>query len=162
MSPVLFLFHRLISLCHILDSTGFPCGSAGKESTCSAGDPGLIPGLQRSPGEEKGYPLQYSGLENSMTCIVDGVAESRTRLSNFHFHFRFHTLVIIYGICFFQLISLSMIIMATSIEPICLVSPSAHFQHNSTPSPEHGSEQSPEMNGKMIWEDDSRVLTPID
>ena len=45
---------------------GFPCGSAGKESACNAGDLGLIPGLGRSPGEGKGYPLQYSGLENSM------------------------------------------------------------------------------------------------
>ena len=44
----------------------FPCGSAGKESACNAGDLGLIPGLGRSPAEEKGYPLQYSGLENSM------------------------------------------------------------------------------------------------
>jgi len=49
---------------------GFPCGSVGKESTCNAGDLGLIPGLGRSPGEGKGYPLQYSGLENSMDCIV--------------------------------------------------------------------------------------------
>ena len=48
---------------------GFPCGSASKESTCNAGDLGLIPGLGRSPGEEKGYPLQYSDLENSMECI---------------------------------------------------------------------------------------------
>ena len=45
---------------------GFPCGSAGKESTCNVGDLGLIPGLGISPGEGKGYPLQYSGLENSM------------------------------------------------------------------------------------------------
>ena len=44
---------------------GFPCGSAGKESTCNLGDLGLNPGLGRSPGEGKGYPLQYSGLENS-------------------------------------------------------------------------------------------------
>ena len=44
----------------------FPCGSVGKESACNAGDLGLIPGLRRSPGEQKGYPLQYSGLENSM------------------------------------------------------------------------------------------------
>ena len=44
----------------------FPCGSAGKESTCNAGDLGLIPGLGRSSGEGKGYPLQYSGMENSM------------------------------------------------------------------------------------------------
>ena len=48
---------------------GFPCGSAGKESTCSAGDLGSIPELGRSPGEGKGYPLQYSGLENSMDCL---------------------------------------------------------------------------------------------
>ena len=53
---------------------GSPCGSAGKESTCSAGDLSLIPGLGRSPGEGKGYPLQYSGLENSMDCVVHGVA----------------------------------------------------------------------------------------
>jgi len=46
--------------------TGFPCGSAGKEFACNAGDLGLIPGLGRSPGEGKGYPLQYSVLENSM------------------------------------------------------------------------------------------------
>ena len=45
---------------------GFPCGLAGKESACNAGDLGSIPGLERSPGEGKGYPLQYSGLENSM------------------------------------------------------------------------------------------------
>ena len=64
---------------------GFPCGSASKESAYNAGDLGLIPALGRSPGEGKGYPLQYSGLENSMVCIVHGVAKSQTRLSNFHF-----------------------------------------------------------------------------
>ena len=47
----------------------FPCGSAGEESACNAGDLGLIPGLGRSSGEGKGYPLQYSGLENSMDCM---------------------------------------------------------------------------------------------
>ena len=47
---------------------GVPCGSAGKESTCNMGDLDSIPGLGRSPGEGKGYPLQYSGLENSMDC----------------------------------------------------------------------------------------------
>ena len=57
---------------------GFPCASAGKESACNAGDLGLIPELGRSPGEGKGYPLQYSGLENSMDSIVYGVAESDT------------------------------------------------------------------------------------
>ena len=57
---------------------GFPCGSAGKESACNAGDLGLIPGLGRSPGEGKGYPLQYSGLENSMDCIIHEVTKSQT------------------------------------------------------------------------------------
>ena len=65
---------------------GFPCGSAGKESAYSEGDLGLSPGLGRSPGEVKGYPLQYSGLENAMDCIVHGVAKNHTRLSDFHFH----------------------------------------------------------------------------
>ena len=52
-----------------------PCGSAGKECTCNVGDLVLIPGLGRSPGEVKGYPFQYSGLENSMDCIVHGVTK---------------------------------------------------------------------------------------
>ena len=64
---------------------GFPCDSAGKESTCSAGDLGLVPGLGRSPGEGKGYPIQYAVLENSMDCIVHEVAKNRTQLSCFHF-----------------------------------------------------------------------------
>ena len=54
---------------------GFPGGSAGKESAHNAGDLGLIPGLGRSLGEGKGYPLQYSGLENSTDCIVHGLAK---------------------------------------------------------------------------------------
>ena len=62
----------------------FPAGSDGKESAYNAGDPGSIPGLARSPGEGQGYPLQYSGLENSMDCIGHGVAKSQTRLSDFH------------------------------------------------------------------------------
>ena len=57
---------------------GFPYGSAGKKSACNAGDLGSIPGLGRSLGEGKGYPLQYSGLENLMDSIVHGVAKSRT------------------------------------------------------------------------------------
>ena len=60
---------------------GFPCGSAGKESACSARDLGSIPGLGRSPEEGKGYPLQYSGLENSMDCIVHWITKSQTRLT---------------------------------------------------------------------------------
>ena len=51
---------------------GFPGDSDGKEFTCNVGDLGSIPGFGRSPGEGKGYPLQYSGLENSMDCIVHG------------------------------------------------------------------------------------------
>ena len=54
------------------------------ESTRSAGDVGSIPALGRSPGEGKGYPLQYSRLENSMDCAVHGVTKSGTRLSDFH------------------------------------------------------------------------------
>ena len=65
-------------------SIKFPCGSAGKESTCNAGDLGLIPGLGRPPEEGKGYPLQYPSLENSMDCLVHGVAKSQIRLNNFH------------------------------------------------------------------------------
>ena len=61
---------------------GFPCGSVSKESTCNVGDLGLIPGLGRSPGEGKSYPLQYSCLENSMDWIVLGVAKSQTQLSD--------------------------------------------------------------------------------
>ena len=54
------------------------CGSTGKESAHDAGDLGLIPRLGRSPGEGKGYPLQYSGLENSMDCIAQEIAKSGT------------------------------------------------------------------------------------
>ena len=57
-----------------------------KESTSNAGDLGSIPGLGRPPGEGKGYSPQYSGLENSQNCIVQGVTKTWTRLSNFHFH----------------------------------------------------------------------------
>ena len=63
------LFYRVV---------GFHCGSAGKGSACNVGDLVSITGLGRSPGEGKGYPIQYSGLENSMDSIVHGVAESDT------------------------------------------------------------------------------------
>ena len=65
----------------------FPGSSVGKESTCNAGDLGVIPGLGRSPRERNGYPLQYSGLEDSMDCIAHGVARSWIRLSDFRFRF---------------------------------------------------------------------------
>ena len=61
----------------------FPDGSDGKVSACLAEDPGLIPGFGRSSGEGKGYPLQYSCLENSMDSMMHGVAKSRTQLSDF-------------------------------------------------------------------------------
>ena len=64
---------------------GFTCGSAGKESTCNEEDLDLIPGLRRSPGEGKGFPLQYSSQETSMFCTVHGVSKSWTSLSDFHF-----------------------------------------------------------------------------
>ena len=65
---------------------GFPAGSAGKESACNVGNPSSIPGLGRIPGEGNGYPLQYSGLKNSMDCIIHGVAKSELWLSDFHFN----------------------------------------------------------------------------
>ena len=66
---------------------GSPGGSDGKESACNVGDPGLIPGLGRSPGEGNGYPLQYSCLENSMNrgtwwATVHGSAKTWTRLGD--------------------------------------------------------------------------------
>ena len=69
---------------------GFTCGSIGKEFTCNAGDLCSIPRLGRFPGEGKGYPLQYPGLENPMDCIVRGVAKSRTWLT-FTFTYQLHS-----------------------------------------------------------------------
>ena len=68
----------------------FPGGSAGKESACNVGDLGSILGLGRSPGEGNGYPLQYSGLENSMYFVVHGVPKSQPQLNDFHLHSLFH------------------------------------------------------------------------
>ena len=65
-SPRIEVWFSIQNSVNVMPNMGFPCGSAGKESACSAGDLDLIPGLGRSPGEGKGYPLQYSGLENSM------------------------------------------------------------------------------------------------
>ena len=65
---------------------GFPDGSFGEEFAYNAGDLGLFPELGRSPGESIGYPLQYSGLENSMDCIVHGAPKRQTQLSDLYFH----------------------------------------------------------------------------
>ena len=70
-----------------MTNMGFPCGSAGKEPACNAGDPGSIPGSGRSPGEGNGNPLQYSCLENPMDrgawrAIVPGITKSQTQLSD--------------------------------------------------------------------------------
>ena len=67
----------------------------GKESTCNVGDLGLTPGLGRSPGKGKSYPLQYSGLENSMDCIFHRVAKSWTQPSDFHFTLLFMNMGIV-------------------------------------------------------------------
>ena len=64
--------------------TGSSHSSVGKVSACNAGDPGSIPVMGRSSGEGEGYPLQYSGLQNSMDCKVHGVTKSQTQLSKFH------------------------------------------------------------------------------
>ena len=69
---------------------GFPGSSAGEESASSAGDLRSIPGLGGSPREGNASPLQYSGLANSMDCIVHGVVKSWTLLSDFHFYFLVH------------------------------------------------------------------------
>ena len=74
----MLIYLEIWLFCILSISVGFPCGSDGKESACNAGDLGLVPGLGRSPGEGNGYPLQYSGLENSMDSIVYGVAKSGT------------------------------------------------------------------------------------
>ena len=68
-------------------SLGFPGGSAGKDSTCNTADLASTPGFGRCPPEGKGCPLQYSGLENSMDCMVHGVTKSQAGLSGVHFNF---------------------------------------------------------------------------
>ena len=77
-----------------------PDSSVDKESTYNAGGHGSIPGLERSPGEGKGYSLQYIGLQISMGCIVRGVAKSWTQQNDFHFHFLSHyTWLNVIGTC---------------------------------------------------------------
>ena len=81
----------------LMPRLGFPGGSDGEEFTCNAGHLGSIHRLGRSPGEGNSYPLQYSGLENSMDrgawqATIHGVAKSRTCVSDFHFHFQHQSL----------------------------------------------------------------------
>ena len=78
LGPSSHLQNKSGNSCAASGSLGFPGGSVGKDSARNAGDLGLIPGLGRSPGDRKGFPFQCSGLENSMICIVHGVAESDT------------------------------------------------------------------------------------
>ena len=81
----LYTLGRRDNCTNIKKVKGLPGSSFGKESPHNSGDSGLIPGMGRSPGEGKGYLLQYSGLENFMNCIVHGVVKSCTRLINFCF-----------------------------------------------------------------------------
>ena len=77
--------HQGCILSPCLFNLGFPGSSVGKQSACNARDSGSISGLGRSAGEAIGYPLQYSGVENSMACIVHGFSKSWIRLNYFHF-----------------------------------------------------------------------------
>ena len=82
---LLGLLHSMVASFQKGTFWDFPSSPVVKNLSSNARDMGSIPGFGRSPGEEKGYPLQYSGLENSMVSIVHGITKSRTRLSNFHF-----------------------------------------------------------------------------
>ena len=84
---LLLRYHILINIVNV----GFLCGWAGNESACNVGVLGSNPGLGRFPGEGKGYPLQYSGLDNSMGCTVHGFTKSSIELREFCFHFHFHS-----------------------------------------------------------------------
>ena len=79
---------------------GFPGGSDGKESSCNVGNLGSVPGLGRSPGEGNGYPLQCSGLENPMECMVHGVAKSWAQLSDLQFTSYMYIFVYMYSLYF--------------------------------------------------------------
>ena len=91
-------FYSSVILKVAFRSRGFPAGLDGKESACNAGDLGLIPRLGRSHGEGNGKPLRYSWLKNSMERgawqdTVQGVAKNKTRLSDYHFHFRSRNII---------------------------------------------------------------------
>ena len=83
---VMLTFKFFLKFCWIIVDLGLSHGTENVvESACNTGDLGSISGLGRSPGEGKGYPLQYSHLENSMDRIVHGITKNQTRMSNFHF-----------------------------------------------------------------------------
>ena len=86
-STTFFFFFQVSIWDHLYYQEGFPGGSDSKESTCNAGDPGLMPGLRRSPGEVNGNPLQYYCLKNPMVrgawwATVHGVTKNWTPLSD--------------------------------------------------------------------------------
>ena len=94
LNMIQFIRHHQLNILHIykvrsraVKNMYSQDSSVGKESACNAGDLSSILRLGRCPGEGIGYPLQYSGLENSMEYIVHGITESQTRLSDFHFSF---------------------------------------------------------------------------
>ena len=97
-SPNNFYIHMCVCVCVCVCVCikGFPGGSVGKESTCNAGDLGSIPGLGSSWGKENGSPLQDSGLENSIDCIVHVVEKSQTWLTDLHFHMYIHICIYIH------------------------------------------------------------------
>ena len=78
LSVCLFSLSHSVTLITLITYIYFPDSSVGKESTCDKGDLGSFPGLGRSPGEGKGYPLQYSDLENSIDYTVHVVTKSQT------------------------------------------------------------------------------------
>ena len=107
---------------------GFPSSSTGKESACNAGDLGLIPGLGRSPAARKSYPLQYSGLENSMDCIVLGLQRVRHDWATFTITFKVVRVVItiyiyiyIYIFFFFWLLYQGRMVSLFELERILLL-----------------------------------------
>ena len=102
-------------LYNVIWNLGFPGSSTGIESACNIGDPGSIPGSGRSTGEGTGYPLQYSGLENSMDHIVRGVAKSWTQLSHFHHHPTFFP----YDLCYYLILFNSLVCFLVSFQTKC-------------------------------------------
>ena len=105
-------FPYLLKLSELLFSTmckGFPCDSVGKESTCNVGDLDLIPGLGRFPGEGKGYPFQYSGLENFMDYNPWGHKESDTTERLSHVSPPFYTMHSMWLLVFIAMLGMTLL-----------------------------------------------------